>query len=102
MCGFAVIAAVVQQCTSQALVRGGRRHPQVKRRYDLGCTEGLCRPVTSFVAKDGGRRATTNGEELGFSEDLYLKCTAEFFRELIGKEQQERLLCQRAAVMEVT
>ncbi|CAM9557093.1 unnamed protein product, partial [Pylaiella littoralis] len=30
-------------------------------------TTGLCRPANSFAAKDGGRRAATNGEELGRS-----------------------------------
>ncbi|CAM9654950.1 unnamed protein product [Pylaiella littoralis] len=50
--------------------------PQVKRRYDLGCTERLCRPVTSFAAKDGGRRA--------------------FFRKLIGNEQQERAVVRES------
>ncbi|CAN0224904.1 unnamed protein product, partial [Pylaiella littoralis] len=84
---------------------GARRRatPQVKRRYGFGCPEGLCRPVASFEAKDGGSRVATNGgrswsispeRELCFQK-THLKCTEEF-RELNGNEQQEELLCERA------
>ncbi|CAM9316408.1 unnamed protein product [Pylaiella littoralis] len=103
MCGFAglLVTAAVQNVHHKHLcVEAGDTTGEktVRSRMHRGI---LCRPVTSFAAKDGGvneqRRTGKSLVDLTstvnfFSQDLYLKCTPEFFRELIGKEQERAVM----------